>query len=41
MFWYTFIMNKEKYNWARTLSIGFLISSIGIVIAILGVLIFR
>jgi len=38
---YTFIMDKEKYNWLRTLSIGFLISSLGIVIAILGALIFR
>ena len=31
-------MDKEKYNWAKTLSVGFLISSIGIVIAILGAL---
>lgn len=34
-------MDKEKYNWTKTLSIGFLISSIGIVIAILGALFFK
>jgi len=34
-------MNKEKYNFLRTVSIGFMIASIGIVIAILGVLFFK
>jgi len=29
-------MNKENYTWLKTLSIGFMIASLGIIIAILG-----
>jgi uncharacterized membrane protein YukC len=34
-------MNKDNYNFFRTISIGFLVASIGIVIAVLGVLFFK
>ena len=34
-------MDNEKYKWVKTISIGFILSSIGIAIAILGALFYR
>ena len=31
-------MKKEEYNWLKYLAIGFLISSIGIAIAVIGLI---